>query len=322
MARTKRYELGFNWAAGGDSAFSDAVADAAAMRRLSVLIVRRRDHERVRRDVEKGAIRIGLFLNTQADGTNRDSPAMLLCRALKARGTLVVEDPDDAPVYADRALQFEYLSRAGVSVPRQFVVESWQPGKAAVPAAARPSLGATWTAVPGFGLDRRKAIVSTARHVSPALARGGFKPGQKIIVHRHGEPATDGEREMRFRLWYLFGQIVPAWRRTGHGVFEPVHLEDAGHDAFAPMIGITRTAAELTGLDWFVIEMIVTGSRTRADPIVVEPANALAGLGPGVAVLRELGGEIAWLVAERLVDAAWRRARELPLVEGTAVLLA
>ena len=105
MPRIRRYDLAFNWAANRPTPFTDAITESARRHRLSVLPVRRGEVDAVRRRVERGRIRIGAFLNTQADGTNLESPSMRLGRVLKARGALVIEDPDDAPVYADRALQ-------------------------------------------------------------------------------------------------------------------------------------------------------------------------------------------------------------------------
>ena len=54
---------------------------------------------------------------------------------------------------------------------------------------------------------------------------------------------------------------------------------------------------------------------------MVEPPNALAGLGPGVGALADLGAEIMRLAAARVVEVAWRRSRGLPLPDGTAVIL-
>jgi hypothetical protein len=321
MARTTRYELGFNWATDRSTAFTDMITEGARRQRIGVLRVGRHQVEAVRRRVERGGVRIGVFLNTQADGTNLKSPSMLLCRAVKARGGLVVEDPDDAPVYADRALQFEYLRRAGISVPRHVVVNDWRAGKPACSTRARAALGDSWVAVPGLGLDRRRTIVSGARNVSPVLARSGFKSGQKVVVFRNDEPRVEDERALRFRVWYLFGRVVVTWRRRHAGTFERMKRDDAGHDRFASIVSIVRKGAGITGLDWFMMELIVTGPRRSRKVVVVEPPNALAGLGPGVAALSDVSGEVMRLAAERIVEVAWRRSRSLPLPAGTSVSL-
>ena len=322
MQRIRRYDLAFSWAADRPTPFTDAITESARRHRLSVLPVRRGEVDAVRRRVERGRIGIGVFLNTQADGTNLRSPSMRLGRVVKARGALVVEDPDDAPIYADRALQLEYLKRAGLRVPNHLVLEHWQRGGPVISASARSALGRTWAAVAGRGLERKATVVSTAQHVWPALVRSGFKRGQKILVYRHQEPLAEGDMELRFRMWYLFGRIIPSWCRRDRSHFQRLTLDDAGHDAFAQMIAMVRRCAEVTGLDWFMTEVLVTGSQRRQSVLVLEPPNALAGLGPGVAVLAETSSEILRLAAQRLVEVAWRRGRGLPLSDGTGVWLA
>ena len=322
MPRTRRYDLAYNWAANRPTPFTDAVTESARRHRIGVLPVGRGEVDAVRRRVERGRIGIGVFLNTQADGTSLESPSMRLARVLKGRGALVLEDPDDAPVYADRALQLEYLQRAGLPVPQHLVLERGQSGGPVISAAARAALGRTWAAVAACGLGRPAALVSTAQHVWPALVRGGFKRGQKILVYRHLEPLAEGDMELRFRMWYLFGRIIPSWCRRDRSHFQRLTLDDTGHDAFAQMIAMVRRCAEITGLDWFMTELLVTGSPRRQKVIVLEPPNALAGLGPGVGVLSETSSEIMRLAAQRLVEVAWRRARGLPLSDGTGVWLA
>ncbi|MHC4416703.1 MAG: hypothetical protein ACYS0G_15645 [Planctomycetota bacterium] len=321
MPRTRRYDLAFNWAANRPTPFTDAVTESARRHRIAVLSVGRGEVDAVRRRVERGRIGIGVFLNTQAEGISLESPSMRLARILKARGALVVEDPDDAPVYADRALQLEYLQRAGLPVPQHLVLER-QSGGPVITTAARSTLGQTWAAVAARGLTRRAAVVSTAKHIWPALVRSGFKRGQKILVYRHQEPVFEGDMELRFRIWYLFGRIIPSWRRRDRSHFQRLTLDDIRHDAVTQMIAMVRRCAEITGLDWFMTELHVTGSARRRKVIVLEPPNALAGLGPGVAVLSETSSEIMRLAAQRLVDVAWRRARGLPLSDGTGVWLA
>ncbi|MHC4126741.1 MAG: hypothetical protein ACYTE6_00825 [Planctomycetota bacterium] len=322
MPRTRRYDLAFNWAANRPTPFTDAVTESARRHRISVLPVGRGEAVTVRRRLERGRIGIGVFLNTQADGINLDSPSMLLARALKARGALVVEDPDDAPVYADRALQFQYLQRAGLRVPHHVVLDRGQQSRPVISAAARSALGRTWAAVPGHGLSRPREVISTAQHVWPALTRSGLQRGQKILVYRHQEPLAEGDMELRFRMSYLFGRIIPSWCRRDRRHFQRLTLDDSEHDAFAQMIAMVRRCAEITGLDWFMTELLVTGSQRRQRVLVLEPPNALAGLGPGVAVLSESSSDILRLTGHRLVEVAWRRARGLPLSDGTGVWLA
>jgi len=323
MAARGTYELGFNWPGKGADAFAAEVLRAARHRRVRVLCVGRGQAARVRRDVDRRRIRVGLFLNTQADGVNFDSPDMLLCRALKASGCHVVEDPDDAKNYADRSRVMQYLERAGLPVPPYCVVSRWSPERPLITPAQRRRLGATWVAQPAVGMSRNRVLVSRARTVRAALLKAGFRPGEKVLLLRHCAPASWGDRELRFRVWHLFGEILIGWPKKGSRVYEVMTVADLESGRFSELPVLVRRIAAITGLDWFLTELVATRWRRDSPEVfVVEPANALAGLGPGLRPLSALPPGLVRRAAERIVEVAWRRARGLPLVSGASVCTA
>lgn len=320
MAKTSRYELGYNWFDNRDHPFTDALERAARRRRIRCLRVPKGREQRIRRRVDDDQIGVGLFLNTQADATRMESPAMLLCRSLKSSGCLVVEDPDDARIYADRDLQFTYLQRAGVPVPRRFTVEGWKPRRRALTPTERAKLGQTWMAQPAFGMSRSHLLVSSAAVVSSALSRAKFPQGRRVLVVSYPKAATADDIELRLLVWYLFGHIVPCWHRSNER--RPVMIEGHAveHGWLPRLVTTTRKLAEIAGLDWFVAGMAVTNLRGHGKLLVVEPPNALAGLGPGLAAARHLPSEVAGIAAERIAEVAWRYARGMDLTDGHVVV--
>ncbi len=320
MAKRTRYELGFNWSDGRDHAFTKALQSAARRRRIRVIRVPKGHDDRIRRRVDVGQIEVGLFLNTMADATNMQGPSMLLCRSLKSKGTLVVEDPDDAPVYGDRELQFGYLRRAGIPVPRQFVVEGWRPRRRVLNRTDRAKLGKTWMAQPAFGADRRRILVSSAPAVSSVLARAKFPRRKRVLVASYPKPASLDDVELRLLVWYLFGHIVPCWYRKGRHAPEMIDGHAVEYAWLPRLATTTRKLSEITGLDWFVAGMVVTDLRSHGKLLVVEPPNALAGLGPGVASAQWVPSDIAQIAAERIAEIAWRHGRQLPLTDGGSLV--
>jgi len=320
MAKRTRYELGFNWINNPEHAFTKALESAARRRRIRCLRVLKGHEDRIRRRIEDGQIEVGLFLNTQADGTSMQSPSMLLCRTLKSKGCLVVEDPDDARIYADRDLQFTYLRRAGVPVPRRFVVEGWKPGRRALARTERAKLGKTWMAQPAFGMDRSRLLVSSAAVVSSALARAKFPRGKRVLVSSYPKPATADDVKLRLLVWYLFGHIAPCWYRKGE--HQPAMIEGHAieHGWLPQLVTVTKQLSEITGLDWFVAGMVVTNVRGQGRLMVLEPPNALAGLGPGAYSAKDVPSEVIGITGERIVEVAWRHARRLPLTDGHVLL--
>ncbi|MBN1673469.1 MAG: hypothetical protein JXR37_20655 [Kiritimatiellae bacterium] len=321
MGSRTRYELGVNWFRDHADRFLTEVACAARLRRIRWIVIPKEKAVRARRRVDRGSLRINLFLNTQADGVNMESAEMRLCRSLKAAGTLVVEDPDDAPFYADRALQFQYLDRSGVGVPPFVVTDGWQQDRAGFTGVQRARLGANWVARSAVGMGKVRCLHSAAQYVTAALSRAGFPRGAKLLVHKSVHGSRAGGAELRFLVWYLFGHIVPCWAGPGSQGREMVADAEWRDLKLDGLADIAARIAQLSGLDWFVSELVCTRSRGRLKPLVLEPVNALAGLGPGAQPNYHMSTDVVRIAAERIVDVAWRYAHDLPPRPGTTLRL-
>lgn len=92
MKKVVRYDLGFNWYSSRASPFTEKMAAEARRRGMKSLCVLKADAAAIRRQLGAGRLQCGMFLNTQADGANMESPLMLLNRDLKAAGCVVVEE--------------------------------------------------------------------------------------------------------------------------------------------------------------------------------------------------------------------------------------
>lgn len=322
MSKMIRYELGFNWADGKDTVFAQEIAHAARLYRIRWVCVPKQHSDKFRSRVEHGRLKIGVFFNTQADGVTLDSPALLLCRALKANNSLVIEDPDDIKNYADKGLQLTYLQHAGLPVPKHHVIENWKSSKRPTNIFKNIKLNSKWVARSAIGMNRQLFVISKAKSMTKALAKAGFKPGHRILIHRNYTPLTKGNRELRFRVWYLFGHVVPCWYQKGIPTPDILRTGDIGFPLFGRLVSLMRKIAEITLLDWFVTELVVSREHTKKELIVREPANALAGIGPGNKPLNSVPAEVLRIAAHRIVEIAWRYARGLPLSEGITINLA
>lgn len=318
----KRYEFGYSWHHNREDTFTHAVARAARDMHVRCLRVAKGREDRVRADVDRRRVRIGLFLNTQADGLNMEGPGMLLCRVLKASGCHVVEDPDDARVYTQRALQMRYLARAGIPVPAHAVVVNRPDAENPRIPVGRSRLGTNWVARPARGMGRNRIVIRGARSVAAALARSKLKTCPRILVMRQHRPARLGEREYRFLVWHLFGRILPCWKRKGSSALEPVEAGETGIELISLLADVVSRIARITGLDWFFSEIVATRLGVELEYVVVEPANALALLGPGPKPASEVPLEVARAAAERIVEVAWRGSLGIPLSAGIEVCAA
>jgi hypothetical protein len=318
-----KYDFAFNWYKGGEeSAFARAVREEARRRRVRVLAIDPAAAERVRRKADRRTLSIGLFLNTQAGAASFDTPAMRLACSVKAAGGLVVEDPDDSPFYANRIRAYERLRRAGVGVVPHVAVSDWHKGRTVLTARERTRLGVPWMARYAAGYASSARIESKSRRVGPAVRSAGFRAGRELVLERALKPALFDGRPAVFRLFHFFGELVPAWWDAAKHRAAPVSSSEFESFNLASLAEISGRVASTLGLDWFMTQVVATGSADKPRFVVVEPANALGGIGPGRTAAAAAGEAVQRIAAERIVEVAWRWARRRPLVAGASIRLA
>lgn len=322
MAAVNHYDLGINWAGKGDHLFLEEVARAAERRGLRWICIPPGESGRMRARVESGRFRIGLFLNTQADGRNLRSPSMRFCRALKDAGTLVIEDPEAARFYADREMLFDHLERADLALPEFAVVVPGGGGGKGMPPGLRARIGPAWTALPARGMARLPPLVGTEKNISAALIRNGFPEGERVLIQRHYSPEMNGGGELRFLVWHLLGHVFPCRVPNKGSLPELLTIDDFETDCAVRLVTITRRVAKLTHLNWFLSELIAIRRKDRLELMLVDPANALAGFGPGRKAGASIPPVILRAAADRITEAAWRRACNLDISNGTTVRFA
>jgi hypothetical protein len=321
MNRVHRYELGFNAPRRGLPSFAEAVSIEARRYGIRWILVQKGREDRFRGQVDKGRLRIGLFLNTQADGVNMKSPSMLLCRSLKANGCIVVEDPDDTPVYADRALLMSYLKRAGIPTPAFHVLKPRRKnGSIDLPHGTGSS--ASWILMNVHGMKRDDLAVGDVRLArARALSRKrSWNRGEALMIRRMAfeKPAAS---QRRFAVWYLMGRIAAFACTNGGGRPELATADTTGTDRLLAIADTASRISQVTGLDWFTAELTAMKTRARVRYYVTVPPNALAGLGPGSAVFSTTPDDAVDCAAASIVRAAWRHSKGLDVLDGTTTVV-
>lgn len=306
------FDLGFNCQGSGEDAFYEEVKRLARRYRISWVSVPKSRSAAFRRCVDEDRLKIRVFLNTQAEGTSPDNPSILLLRSLKEKNCLVVEDADDVRFHADKALQLSYLKRAGLPVPRYFVLN----GSGGAAERHLPQ-GSTWLARPALGLNHRPACITATDSAAAALR----KAGRRMLLYRHYKPLTLEKRILSFRIWHFFGHVVPCWYKPGERIPEMMKAADLASPLLPRLVALVKKIAEITLLNWFVTDLVVTGRKKAERLMIQEPANALAGLGPGIKRLGSVPPEVIRIAAHRIVEVSWRKARNLPLADEITIRL-
>jgi hypothetical protein len=195
------------------------------------------------------------FLSHLNRGWEADQRYMRLVEAVRPAGCCVFNDPTLSKMAIDKSAMHGRLLARHVVLPHTLVVAS-------------PCDNAPFAGLP-------EEPPSRPFYVKPAVGGGGegvylvqqvaevsklpvASCGQKILLQEIIRPAEIGVRKAWFRVFYVFGDTHPCWWDRETHVFAILDAADERRHGLARLHDISRTIAELSGLDFFSSEICLT----------------------------------------------------------------
>jgi hypothetical protein len=310
----------------GENGFFLWLREACAIRGLSCAVLQEGDVASAREAISAGDLRIGTLLDLSAAWWDHEDPYVQLCYAVKDAGGRVIDDPDAAMMADHKAVSHHRLQRAGIPVPPTVLMRRWMPDRG-LTAEERAIVGDQVVIKPARGWGW-KGVVLGARGDLEAVSRArDFDRTDDFLVQRqvpfstllddHGVP-----RPSWWRVFYLFGEIIPCWWSPENGEYRLMSLRDLWTHELLPIVRLAAEIARISGMDFFSTEICLadepalpgTPYQARGKQLfVIDYVNDQCDIrcqsqhaaGPPDEVIRHL--------AERFADLAWRHRHGLPL---------
>ncbi len=315
-------------------AFSQWVREACAVRGLTCEVL----HEGVVKDawsaVRSDRLRIGTLLDLTALWWHDEDPYVQLCYAVKDAGGRVIDDPDAAMMADHKAVAHHRLERAGIPVPPTVVLRRWEPDRELTPA-ERSVVGERVVIKPARGWGWKGVVLGSKGDLASVARARDFDRTDDFLVQRQVTWATlqgdDGVvRPGWWRVYYVFGEIIPCWWGPENGEYRQVSLRELWMHDLLPLARLATEIARLTHMDFFSTEICMAEERARRGSpyqsqgrpfYVIDYVNDQCDLrcsseceaAPPDAVVRHL--------AERFADVAWRQRNGLAVGENRSIWL-
>lgn len=310
----KSYDFGLAWNSGNTEKFVKWTRRECSLRGMKFVLITEKNVAGIIDDLEKGRLKIKFLLDNEAD---YDDPKNLFARlsyAVKDTDGYVICDPDDARQASNKAVAHYDLVKAGIPVPYTVVVRNWEPDDFVLTKEEQKQLGLEFIIKPASGFGQKGVIKNAKGSISEIAQARHFNRGDNFLLQKKIEPITLGGKQTWFRVYFLFGEIIPCWWNTENGQYLHMTLREMSGFRLLPLARIASEVARITNMDFFSSEIAITGKGTERKFVTIDYVNDQ----PELCIRSEKGrfGPVAEVVshlAERIVEIAWRKLRGAPV---------
>jgi hypothetical protein len=218
--------------------------------------------KKIIKGLQDGKLKIRFLLDTEATYSDQKDLYAKLCYKVKDAGGKVVDDPDDAKVSIDKSVMHYKLMRAGIPVPYTVVIRNWEPDKFELSQAERQKLGKSFIIKPALGYSQQGVIKNATWDIREIAKARKFDKGDNFLLQKRIEPTDLGLKKAWFRIFYLFGEIIPCWWDPDTRIYEHVKMKEMIDFELIPLVSTVLQIASITNMEWFSTEIALRIKKT------------------------------------------------------------
>ena len=315
----KIYDFAIDWPERltNDDFFINALKAECKRRRLSFIFIGKGALKSYTEGVKKGNIRIKFYLDMASETFVPKDKFNRFAYCLKDSGTKVVADPDDVREAADKSITHFDLLTAKIRVPYTVVIRNWAPTKR-LSFHERRRLGLPFVIKPALGYGQKGVkIINRRRPLKDMAQARRFDRGDNFLLQEFIQPAELGGLSAWFRVYHLFGEIIPCWWDPRTHANRQVTLREMHEYQLLPLVRIASEIAHLTHIEWFSCEIAL--SRKSRKFVTIDYMNDQCAIYPKSRHKDGMADDLIMHIAERMVDKAWYFIKSKPTLNFRAL---
>lgn len=275
-----------------------------SLRDLKFLLITSKNVSQIVEKIERGKLSIKFLLDNQADYFKLNDPFSRLCYAVKDIKGIVVCDPDHAKYASNKAITHYDLINSRIPVPHTVVVRNWEPDNFRLSCEELKQLGKPFIIKPASGYGQRGVVRDAKGFITEIAKARQYSRGDDFLLQKKVEPIYFNEKQGWFRVYFLFGEIIPCWWNTETGWYGHVSLKELHSYVLLPLARISSEIARITNMDFFTTEIAVTAEINRF--VVIDYVNDQPDLCIPIEKNKGPVPDVVKHIAERVVEIAWK----------------
>lgn len=283
--------------------FVKTLESECSLRGMSFLFIDEKNSDEIASEIQKDKAKIKFYLDMASEIYDADNKFTRLAYILKDSGARIVDDPDDVKAAADKSVTHFDLVRSGIPVPYTVVIRNWEPTRR-LTEEEKEGLGFPFVIKPAQGYGRKGVKVIKERSTLKEIAEARkFNKGDNFLLQEFIEPKDLDEWPAWFRVYHLFGEILPCWWNHQTNVYRQLTLKDLDTYKLTPLARITSEIARITRVDWFSTEIAV--NKKDKQFVVIDYVNDQCAVTPQSEAKDGVPDDVIALIANRIAEKAW-----------------
>jgi hypothetical protein len=299
------YDLGFIFVGNKTESIIKWVRKECSYRGLKFLWINELNAAAILPKIESHKIKIKFLVDNESNYYNPEDIYMRICYAVKDAGGQVIDDPDNARTYADKSVTHFDLVEIGLPVPYTVVVRNWQPDEFSLSKDQIKRLGKPFIIKPARGFGQKGVVKEATGDITQIAEARHFNRGDNFLLQEKIIPVPlDGEVGW-FRVYYLFGEIIPCFWHPETGHYKHVSLREMYRFRLLPLCRIVSEIARVVNLRFFSSEIAVTGRGKDRRFVIIDYVNDQCELCVRPTKMAGPVPEVVHHIAETFAEQAW-----------------
>ena len=262
------YHLAVAWDWEFDRDFIRLLENAIHSRQMFFYSISHHNTQETARKVQRGELTFGAFLDRAGDSAEE---FLHLSRVIRKTPAYFINPPEAIVRANDKATMHLELLSKGVEVPFTIIISPYAKKKEVeLSLTDLQKLGRPFIIKPANTTGGGIGVILGAESLKDVIESRQHNRNDKYLLQEKIHAGTMGGRKGWFRVFHVFGMIVPCWWDDVTHQYVPASVQERNEFSLDPLVAITEKIREVCGLDFFSTEIAIT---CQSRHVVVDYVN-------------------------------------------------
>ncbi|NQT95779.1 MAG: hypothetical protein HQ572_04950 [Candidatus Omnitrophica bacterium] len=301
---TYDFAIGWTETERKEDLFINTLESECKLRKLSFISISDKSLDTLTSKIKKGDLKIKFYFDMASETYKPNDNFIQFAYCLKDSGTRIVADPDNVKAAADKAITHFDLISSRVPVPHTVMIRNWESTRR-LTEDEKKRLGFPFVIKPARGYAQKGVkIIDEQRPLKDVADARKIAKGDNFLLQEFIEPqALDGSLAW-FRVFHVFGEIIPCWWHPETKAYRQVTLKEIDDYQLMPLVRITAEIARIARVDFFSCEIAI--SKKNKKFVVIDYMNDQCAVDPQSEYKDGVPDDLVIHMAERIVEKAWQ----------------